>query len=1013
MYYKSLQFLKRAGFLLGILWLSLSGPLSAQTPQYAYVSNSTATNSIPLGGGTWASQRNQWVYGVGDFGSVPGGMAITTLYLRQGTISDPAATFTNFEIKLGQPNMTSGFNGTWITGLTTVLSSASYSMPATSANQWLTFTLDVPFMYDPTKPLVVETYQTATPTGRKTLQAGGTTSTMSGNTQQYGAITAGTGTARRYSYSCGFDLISMNIDVTEINFVPDLCQQEVQTVTVKVKNTDLFNSQTGFWLEYSINGVYQSTDVYPGTILPGDSAWHTFSTPVNSNTAGNFTLTANISGKTPIVSHNYTVKPAPLGSFITKGTPFVGSFNSGDAQDPDIVAYGDNIVYEINPPTTYANSGYGSTWEFSSWTMMTKNGTPAAGTFSKNNPSGSNNAEGSFTPVIGQSDSSFLMCYAVKSLANGCSAPEICRELFVAPRPVAGFNATTACEGMAVQFTNTTTVSSGLISYVWDFGDGSISTLVNPSHIYATHGSYNVTLTATTQYGYANVSNSSVTVNENPTAEFGYTNVCEGSVTPFSDGSVIPAGTPTYEWNFGDGSASGSGANPTHQYATPGVYTVTMKVTSNGCSDMVSEYVTYAPRAQVDFTPSATTCNSDQVVFTNGTTISSGQVGYSWDFGDNTTSTQINPGHTYGIFGTIDVTLTAKTDFGCVDMITKQINLIESPKANFSTGMLCDKNDVDFTNTTIEPGSATTTYEWAFSDGSSYMTKDVTRSFPSLGGYSVTLKAFADNGCLNTVTRTFSIEEAPSAEFYADNVCEGTDVSFLNATVGNGGNFTNSWDFGGVATSTDVNPSVSLPVGSYNVTLTATTPNGCATSKSKTVNVYTMPAATSLTVESGEKGDGTFVLMATVVPVDANYAIFWGDGGRTFGSASSGQINEIYPYGTDGTYDVELRLDKNGCSNTLDETASVTRTGLVNISEGNIKVYPNPGNGLFNLDLSALNTATLQIEVYAANGQLINGNVALNGNLAQLDLSTAPAGVYLVKVQTETGIHTARITLNK
>lgn len=1011
MYDKSLQLLKRAGFLLGILWLSLSGPLWAQTPQHAYVSNSTATNSIPLGGGTWASQRNQWVYGVGDFGSVPGGMAITTLYLRQGTISDPSATFTNFEIKLGQPNMTSGFNGTWITGLTTVLSSASYTMPATSANQWLTFTLDVPFMFDPTKPLVVETYQTGT-SGRKTLQAGGTTSNMSGNTQQYGSITAGSATARRYSYSCGFDLISMNIDVTEINFVPDLCQQEVKTLTVKVKNTDLFNSQTGFWLEYSINGVYQSTDVYPGTILPGDSAWHTFSTPVNSNTAGNFTLTSNISGKTPIVSHNYTVKPAPLGSFVTKGTPFVGSFNTGDAQDPDIVAYGDNIVYEINPPTTYSNSGYGSTWEFSSWTMMTPNGTAAAGTFSTTNPVGSTNAEASFTPVIGQSDSTFLMCYAVKSLANGCPAPEICRELFVAPRPVAGFNATTSCEGIAVQFTNTTTVSSGLISYVWDFGDGNTSILINPSHIYSTHGNYNVTLTATTQYGYSHVSVSSVTVNENPTAEFGYTNVCEGSVTPFSDGSVIPAGTPTYEWNFGDGSAFGSGANPTHQYATPGVYTVTMKVTSNGCSDMVSEYVTYAPRAQVDFTPSATACNSEQVVFTNGTTISSGQVGYSWDFGDNTTSTQVNPGHVYSIFGTIDVTLTAKTDFGCVDMITKQINLIESPKADFSTGILCDKNDVDFINTSIEPGSANTTYEWAFSDGSSYMTKDVTRSFPSLGSYTVTLKAFADNGCLNTLTRSFSIEEAPKAGFYADDVCAGSDVQFLNASIGNGGNFTNTWDFGGLGTSTDVNPSESLPAGSHLVILTTTTPNGCATSISKTVNVYAIPAATTLVVESGEKGDGTFVLIATITPANANYVIFWGDGGRSFGTASSGQINEIYKYGTDGTYDVELRLEKNGCSSTADETASVTRTGLLNVSEGSIRVYPNPGNGIFNLDLSGLNTSTLRIDVYAANGQLVNGNLEINGDAAQIDLSSADAGVYLVKVQTASGIHTARITLN-
>ncbi|MHB1277497.1 MAG: T9SS type A sorting domain-containing protein, partial [Bacteroidia bacterium] len=85
----------------------------------------------------------------------------------------------------------------------------------------------------------------------------------------------------------------------------------------------------------------------------------------------------------------------------------------------------------------------------------------------------------------------------------------------------------------------------------------------------------------------------------------------------------------------------------------------------------------------------------------------------------------------------------------------------------------------------------------------------------------------------------------------------------------------------------------------------------------------------------------------------------------------------------------------------------------LNVSEGNINVYPNPSNGIFNLDLSGLNTTDIRIDVYAANGQLINGNVEMNGDAAQLDLSTAAAGVYLVRVSTASGIHTARITLNK
>ncbi|HCS19993.1 MAG TPA: hypothetical protein DIW47_05425, partial [Bacteroidetes bacterium] len=538
--------------------------------------------------------------------------------------------------------------------------------------------------------------------------------------------------------------------------------------------------------------------------------------------------------------------------------------------DPDIVAYGDNIRHNLEPPTGYTNNQYGSDWTFDFWEMVTPGGTSAGAQYSKTNPSGGNVAVNSFTPVIGQSDSSFLIRYAIRSLTNGCVAPVVERQVFVAPRPVASFTASTACDGDAVQFDNNTTLSSGTIEYLWNFGDGNTSVLINPAHTYATHGTYNVTLTATSNYGYSHVANLSVTVNQNPIAEFGATNVCEGTVTPFTDGSTIPSGTPSYEWNFGDGSALGSGTNPTHQYTTPGVYEVTMTVTADGCSDMVSNYVTYAPMPVPDFTPSATTCNSDEVSFTNGTTISSGQVGYSWDFGDLIgTSTQVNPNYEYDIFGTIDVTLTATSDFGCVDMITKQINLIESPKADFTSSLLCDKDNVDFTNATVEPASANTTYEWAFSDGASYMTKDVSRSFPSIGTYTVTLKAFADNGCLNEITRTISVDEQPVAEFYADDVCEGSDVEFANASSGNAGNFTNAWDFGTAGTSTDFNPSATLPVGATDVTLTVTTPSGCESTVTKTVTVNPMPAATSLVVESGEKGDGTFVVSATVTPADA------------------------------------------------------------------------------------------------------------------------------------------------
>ncbi|MDX5320043.1 MAG: PKD domain-containing protein, partial [Bacteroidota bacterium] len=487
------------------------------------------------------------------------------------------------------------------------------------------------------------------------------------------------------------------INVTAITFPNVICQGSTDNVEVTITNNSNLNL-SNFYVVYEIDGKVISTEQVTTTFNANSVSNFTFALPVVSNNTGSYVLTAYVRGKSPVTNVNYTVYPAPVGSYMTKGTPFNGTYNSGNTQDPDIVAYGDLVRHVVEPPTGYTSNDFGTDWDFDFWEMVTPGGTSAGAQYSKTNPSAGNNAYNSFTPVIGQSDSTFLIRYAIVSLTNGCVAPTVERVIFVAPRPVAAFAVTSACDGDALQFTNNTTLSSGSIEYSWDFGDGSSSVLINPAHTYPTHGQYTATLTATSNYGYSDVAVVNVTVVENPTAEFGSTNVCEGSATPFTDGSIIPAGTPTYEWNFGDGNM-GTGANPTHQYNTPGVYEVSMTVTANGCSDEVTNYVTYAPRAVPDFTPSTVTCNSDEVSFNNTSSLTNGRMGYSWNFGDNTTSTEMSPSHEYDIFGTIDITLTVTTDFGCVDQITKQISLIEAPKADFTTSLLCDKANVDFTNT--------------------------------------------------------------------------------------------------------------------------------------------------------------------------------------------------------------------------------------------------------------------------------------------------------------------------
>ncbi|WP_333601496.1 PKD domain-containing protein, partial [Flavobacterium sp.] len=133
---------------------------------------------------------------------------------------------------------------------------------------------------------------------------------------------------------------------------------------------------------------------------------------------------------------------------------------------------------------------------------------------------------------------------------------------FASPNPT--FTATTACEGTATQFTNTT---NGNFTYNWNFGDGFTSNLENPSHTYAVAGTYSVTLLLTAvPGGCQNAITQSVTVNPLPTVDAGIGGlVCPGSCITLS-GSTNAVGS------IGPVSFSNAGTYAIPDGSTTGVY---------------------------------------------------------------------------------------------------------------------------------------------------------------------------------------------------------------------------------------------------------------------------------------------------------------------------------------------------------------------------------------------------------------------------------------------------------
>ncbi|MCW3123994.1 MAG: hypothetical protein JWQ38_3486 [Flavipsychrobacter sp.] len=337
-----------------------------------------------------------------------------------------------------------------------------------------------------------------------------------------------------------------------------------------------------------------------------------------------------------------------------------------------------------------------------------------------------------------------------------------CAFAFTAGAVTASFRAdvSSGCAPLVVHFTNT---STGATSYYWDLGNGTTSTLKDPSGTYLTAGTYTVKLVSTSG-GTSVTYTMTITVYPLPVISFfaDDTSVCPGTKVTFTSTTIggVP-GPMTYSWNFGDGFL-GTGTPVTHVYNTAGYYNVTLTVTnSTGCINTLTVpaymHVFNPPIPNFAVTASHLCSAPGTAFFTN---LSSGTpaLSYKWSFGDGGTSITTSPSHTYASVGSYPVKLVAKDGNGCIDSITVPgfitiSNLIASFTSVSST---CLYSSVKFTNTT----TGYTSCSWDFGDGATSVVPSPTHAYTVAGPYSVRL--IVDDGyCVDTVIHSIMVNAGP------------------------------------------------------------------------------------------------------------------------------------------------------------------------------------------------------------------------------------------------------------
>ncbi|MDH5376902.1 MAG: S8 family serine peptidase [Gammaproteobacteria bacterium] len=191
--------------------------------------------------------------------------------------------------------------------------------------------------------------------------------------------------------------------------------------------------------------------------------------------------------------------------------------------------------------------------------------------------------------------------------------------------------------------------------------------------------------------------------NQDPVADPNgpYSGTEDSAIAFDGSGSSDPDEDPlTYTWDFGDGD-TGSGVSPSHTYLWGGAFTVSLTVNDGrGGTDTVT---TFAEVTEVNDPPIADANGpysgvvDEPIVFDgsgssdfdnqDGNSANDQVLSYSWDFGDSSSGTGVNPTHSYSAKGTFTVTLTV-SDGTASSASTTSASVTEQPVGVSVTGII-------------------------------------------------------------------------------------------------------------------------------------------------------------------------------------------------------------------------------------------------------------------------------------------------------------------------------------
>ncbi|MDY6837598.1 MAG: PKD domain-containing protein [Thermodesulfobacteriota bacterium] len=539
----------------------------------------------------------------------------------------------------------------------------------------------------------------------------------------------------------------------------------------------------------------------------------------------------------------------------------------------------------------------------------------------------------------------------------------------VAPTVEAGPDQTVD-EGVNASFSGSFTDPGTLDTHTieWNFGDEeTASGTLTPSHVYKDNGVYTVTLTVTDDDGGVGSDTLTVTVNNvAPSVDAGPDATINEGGAFAGQGSFTDPGDDTWTAtvDYGDG----SGVQPltlnpdrtfalNHVYSDSGTFTVTVTVTDDdggvGTDNAAVTANDLGPTAAFTWTPESQG-EGAPVSFTDGCTSSPDIItAWLWDFGGLGTSPEQNPGFTFNDDGTYTVTLTVTDDDGSTDTVSHDVTITDKgPTAALAGDTGLNEGaagNYDASSSTSSPDTIVS-YEWDWDyDGTFDASGDTgpTQGHVWNGGtYTVAVLVTDDDGSTDMATLEVTVSDlGPTAAFAwsPEPQGEGAPVSFTDASTSSPDIITAwLWDFDGLGTSTDQNPSFTFnDNGAYTVTLTVTDNDGSTDTITHDVTITDKGPAANLTGDSvldeGQAGSYDASGSTSSPDVIVSYEWDWDYDGTFDASGDTGPTQGHVWNG--GTYTVAVLVtDDDGSTDMTTLEVTVSDLGPTALLTGDISL---------------------------------------------------------------------------